>query len=114
MPLYEYRCSKCEVVHEVMQKFSDAPLEKCPQCQGAVSKLMSLSSFALKGSGWYTTDYKKAQSSSNVAPSSSTESSAVAASGNASAAPSQSEVTVGKKECGGTGCSGSSGSACSN
>lgn len=45
-----------------MQKFSDAPLSECPQCQGDVKKLMSLSSFALKGSGWYTTDYKRAGS----------------------------------------------------
>lgn len=65
MPLYEYQCSKCQKVHEVMQKFSDAPLEKCPECQAPVTKLMSLSSFALKGSGWYTTDYKRAQKSTS-------------------------------------------------
>ena len=59
MPLYEYACSRCEKVHEVMQKFADAPLEACPECSGPVTKLMSLSSFSLKGSGWYTTDYKK-------------------------------------------------------
>jgi putative FmdB family regulatory protein len=64
MPLYEYQCSKCEKVHEVVQKFSDAPLDKCPECSAPVSKLMSMSSFALKGSGWYTTDYKKSPSSS--------------------------------------------------
>ncbi|MFZ9594568.1 MAG: FmdB family zinc ribbon protein [Bdellovibrionia bacterium] len=63
MPLYEYQCLQCEKVHEVMQKFSDAPLQTCPECQGSVTKLMSLSSFALKGSGWYTTDYKKSKSS---------------------------------------------------
>lgn len=62
MPLYEYQCSACKKVHEVMQKFSDAPLSECPECQGPVQKLMSLSSFALKGSGWYTTDYKRAGS----------------------------------------------------
>ena len=60
MPLYEYGCSSCGKVHEVMQKFSDAPLSACPECQGPVEKLVSLSSFALKGSGWYTTDYKRA------------------------------------------------------
>jgi putative FmdB family regulatory protein len=63
MPLYEYQCLNCEKVHEVMQKFSDAPLQECPECKGPVSKLMSLSSFALKGSGWYTTDYKRSQAS---------------------------------------------------
>ena len=59
MPLYEFQCAACQIVHEVMQKFSDAPMAECPRCQGPVSKLISMSSFALKGSGWYTTDYKR-------------------------------------------------------
>ncbi len=59
MPLYEYFCEKCDSAFEVTQSFSDAPLEHCPTCQGAVKKLMSLGGFALKGNGWYTTDYKK-------------------------------------------------------
>lgn len=49
-----------------MQKFSDSPLERCPECDGPVSKLMSLTSFSLKGSGWYTTDYKRAPSGNAV------------------------------------------------
>ncbi len=57
--MYEYSCAKCERVFEVIQKFSDAPLSECPDCGGAVEKLVSQSSFALKGTGWYTTDYKK-------------------------------------------------------
>lgn len=65
MPLYEYECPKCTKVHEVMQKFSDAPLTECPECQGPVQKLMSSTSFALKGSGWYTTDYKRKGASSS-------------------------------------------------
>jgi putative FmdB family regulatory protein len=59
MPLYEYECPKCKQVHEIMQKFSDAPVTECPVCQGPVTKIFSSSSFALKGSGWYTTDYKR-------------------------------------------------------
>ena len=59
MPLYEYKCSDCKKVHEVIQKFADAPLQDCPDCQGALTKLMSMSSFSLKGTGWYTTDYKR-------------------------------------------------------
>ena len=59
MPLYEYQCSSCNKVHEVVQKFSDAPLSLCPECNGPVTKLISMNSFALKGSGWYTTDYKR-------------------------------------------------------
>lgn len=58
MPIYEYQCDKCQQVTEAMQKFSDKPLTKCEHCGGKLQKLMSLSSFALKGTGWYTTDYK--------------------------------------------------------
>src|SRR5262245_49961278 len=66
MPLYEYECTSCQKIHEVIQKFSDAPLTECPECKGAISKLMSRSSFALKGSGWYTTDYKRGSSASSA------------------------------------------------
>lgn len=59
--MYEYRCEKCEDIMETMQKFSDAPLTDCEKCggNGTLSKLISKSSFALKGTGWYTTDYKR-------------------------------------------------------
>lgn len=57
MPIYEYECSKCGHVEEVMQKFSDRPLSRCPLCKGKLRKLMSQSTFHLKGSGWYVTDY---------------------------------------------------------
>ena len=59
MPIYEYRCLKCNQEFEAMQKFSDSPLKACPSCGGAVKKLVSRSSFQLKGSGWYLTDYAK-------------------------------------------------------
>jgi len=59
MPIYEYRCHKCGQMIEMMQKFSDAPLTRCPQCSGKVSKIISNCTFHLKGSGWYVTDYKK-------------------------------------------------------
>ena len=57
MPIYEYECEKCGKVHEAWQKISDAPLDKCEQCKGKLHKLISRSSFHLKGSGWYATDY---------------------------------------------------------
>jgi putative FmdB family regulatory protein len=60
MPLYEYRCSKCNRVFEVLQKFSDAPLELHEVCGGPVERLISAPSFQFKGSGWYVTDYKNA------------------------------------------------------
>jgi len=58
MPLYEYECSKCGKVIEAIQKFSDDPLTKCEECGGRLEKLISKSSFFLKGSGWYATDYQ--------------------------------------------------------
>lgn len=61
MPIYEYLCKVCQKVTEAMQKLSDSPLTDCEHCggKGTLAKQMSLSSFALKGSGWYATDYKK-------------------------------------------------------
>ena len=59
MPIYEYKCSKCEHQFEVIQRFSDNPVEICPECnKQAVSKLVSAPSFRLKGGGWYETDFK--------------------------------------------------------
>jgi putative FmdB family regulatory protein len=57
MPLYEYQCSKCGNVFEVIQRFSDQPLTVHEGCGGEVVKLISRSAFQLKGSGWYATDY---------------------------------------------------------
>jgi putative FmdB family regulatory protein len=57
MPIYEYECTKCGKLEEVYQKFSDKPLTKCNQCSGKLHKLISQSSFHLKGTGWYVTDY---------------------------------------------------------
>ena len=62
MPIYEYRCDKCQRIIEVMQKFSDKPLTRCPSCAGKISRLISNCSFHLKGTGWYVTDYKKRDS----------------------------------------------------
>jgi len=59
MPIYEYECLKCGTHLEVLQKISDSPLKKCQSngCGGKLRRLMSNSSFVLKGSGWYVTDY---------------------------------------------------------
>lgn len=57
MPIYEYRCLNCEKKHEVIQKFSDDPLETCPNCGGELTKIISNTSFVLKGSGWYSDGY---------------------------------------------------------
>jgi len=58
MPLYEYRCNDCKRTCEVLQKITAEPLENCLYCGGSVEKLISSTSFQLKGSGWYVTDYK--------------------------------------------------------
>jgi len=63
VPIYEYQCSKCGEVFEAFQKITDEPLSKCKFCQGKVEKLISQSSFQLKGTGWYLTDYAKRSSS---------------------------------------------------
>jgi putative FmdB family regulatory protein len=59
MPLYEYACEACGHRFEIIQKFSDAPLDACPKCGGAVRKLQSAPAFQFKGSGWYITDYAR-------------------------------------------------------
>ena len=59
MPIYEYQCAKCKKTHEIWQKMSDKPETKCPDCGGKIERLISASGFALKGSGWYKTDYER-------------------------------------------------------
>ncbi|HVN83977.1 MAG TPA: zinc ribbon domain-containing protein [Candidatus Binatia bacterium] len=58
MPIYEYQCPKCGPF-ELMQKVSEPTLKRCPTCKGKVSKLISNTSFQLKGTGWYVTDYAR-------------------------------------------------------
>lgn len=61
MPIYEYECDGCHRVHEVTQKIAEGTLSACPVCgSSSIRKLISLSAFAFKGSGFYTTDYKRA------------------------------------------------------
>lgn len=62
MPLYEYKCEQCDEIFEVMQKFSDAPLETHDKCGGAVRRIISVPAIQFKGSGWYITDYARAGS----------------------------------------------------
>lgn len=64
MPLYEYQCTTCGIIEEAIQKFSDTPLTTCRHCSGKLNKLISQSSFHLKGTGWYVTDYSKKQTAS--------------------------------------------------
>ena len=57
MPIYEYSCQKCKAHIEIIQKVTDKPLTRCRKCGGKLEKEWSQTSFQLKGSGWYVTDY---------------------------------------------------------
>ncbi len=86
MPIYEYKCNKCGIV-EVMQRITEGPLKQCPNCQGKVERIISHTSFVLKGSGWYATDYAnkpKAEPASDSAPASTPASGDSSANGSAS------------------------------
>jgi putative FmdB family regulatory protein len=65
MPTYEYQCDSCGVF-EVSQRITEDPLKKCPTCKSKVRRLISNTSFMLKGSGWYATDYGRSKSSSTT------------------------------------------------
>ena len=58
MPIYEYECEKCGEF-EQMQRITDPPLARCPTCKRKVRRLISSTSFQLKGTGWYVTDYAR-------------------------------------------------------
>jgi putative FmdB family regulatory protein len=69
MPFYEYHCSKCGHHHEELQKVTDKPLKKCPECgRNTLKRLVSAPVFRLKGGGWYETDFKSdKESKRNIA-----------------------------------------------
>ncbi len=73
MPIYIYRCRDCEHTHELLQKFSDAPLTLCPSCGGTLQKQFSPEiGLSFKGSGFYITDYVKSKNGKQAAPSEAT------------------------------------------
>ncbi len=57
MPIYEYRCQDCDKVFEKIERSFDEHAEACPVCGGESKRIISNTSFVLKGSGWYVTDY---------------------------------------------------------
>ena len=62
MPTYEYRCADCGHEWEKDQRITAKPVRQCPRCGNATAKrLISESSFILKGKGWYETDYGKSK-----------------------------------------------------
>ena len=104
MPLYEYECEACQKRFERIQKFSDPPIDVCPNCgKGPVRKLLSSPAIQFKGSGFYITDYAKKSTSEAGSKSSTSESSASSSSekkssSDSSAAPSKPADTSSKKD----------------
>lgn len=66
MPTYTYRCSNCGVSFDRIQKFTDKPLTRCPECKGKVNRVPQASAVVFKGSGWYINDSKGSNKSSTV------------------------------------------------
>lgn len=64
MPTYDYMCGKCEYEFEIKQRISDPPVKTCEKCGGEVTKLISSSTFVLKGGGWYADGYSSGKGGS--------------------------------------------------
>lgn len=86
MPIYEYACAQCGKTSDVLQKVSDPAPPTCTECgaQGTLSRLVSRTSFVLKGGGWYSDLYSSTKKESSSTSSSSSESKPAAASGDKS------------------------------
>jgi putative FmdB family regulatory protein len=69
MPIYEYQCTHCHHHFDLMQKISDEPVTRCPQCdKNTLIKLISAAGFQLKGTGWYATDFKNKSTATTETP----------------------------------------------
>jgi len=67
VPIYEYECKKCGHRFERIQKFSDKPVTRCPECGGKLEQLLHAPAVQFKGSGWYVTDYARKSSATSSA-----------------------------------------------
>ena len=101
MPIYEYECTSCCNVFEVFQRMTEDPLTTCPDCSGLVKKLVSVSSFTLKGGGWYADGYssKACNSADTAAAPASTTSPPEKAEKTKSVSTDSSAVSESKKTC---------------
>ncbi len=68
MPIYEYECTECGRVDEIVQRMSDKPLVECRHCSGRVNKLISNTAFHLKGGGWYADSYGSKSNNGSTMP----------------------------------------------
>lgn len=116
MPIYEYKCAKCGKELEVMHKISEPAPAECPECkaQGSLERLVSRTSFQLKGGGWYSDLYASAKKDASSPPgaassgSSGTTSTAAPSTTTSTPAPSTSGSTSGSGTGTGGGSSGGS------
>jgi putative FmdB family regulatory protein len=108
MPIYEYQCQKCGQF-EVTQRITEKPLGKCPTCKGKVKKLISNTSFQLKGTGWYVTDYARKGQNGDAKSSSDSKSEAKTESKNEAKSETKSESKSESKKSESTSSSSSSG-----
>ena len=58
MPMYEYKCKKCQKIEEILQGY-DEPAPQCEKCKEAMTRMISRTSFSLKGGGWFKDGYQK-------------------------------------------------------
>ena len=112
MPIYEYECSQCHQVSDALQKVNDPPPETCPHCgaRSALSRLVSRTSFVLKGGGWYADLYSSGKSKGAEGGDSKPASKTDSSSGGTAAPSTPSTRGGGSSSGGGSSGSGSSGS----
>lgn len=104
MPIYEYECTSCCKVIEVIQRMTEDPLTNCPDCSGPVNKLVSKSSFQLKGGGWYADGYssKSSNGSGSTSKDKSTKNTSTKAEKTTSSSSDSSATTKSKADCSAT------------
>ena len=104
MPIYEYECTSCCKIIEVIQRMTEDPLTNCPDCAGPVNKLVSMSSFQLKGGGWYADGYssKSTNGSGSTFKDKSTKNTSTKAEKTTSSSSDSSTTTKSKADCSAT------------
>jgi len=116
MPIYEYDCSQCHQTSDALQKVNDPPPETCPHCgaHNTLSRLLSRTSFVLKGGGWYADLYSSSKPKSEGGeskPAAASEGSSSSSTSTPGSGSSGGSTGGGSGSTSGSGSSGSSGSS---